>query len=111
MNNIYVDELPKNCAECKFCEYYEEDVHGKGMHEVACCLNGFLTNALWGDQLEVKYCPHLKLITDRLAEERKKVVQEIKNAVEPAMAGYNPRWLETSETSFNRVLDQIERGE
>lgn len=119
MNNIYVDELPKSCAECKFCEYYEEDVHGKGMHEVACCLNGFLTNALWGDQLEVKYCPHLKLITDLLAEERKKVVQEIRD-----LAGdyfEMPYCDACGNTDFNdvvltgkdltEILDDVESGD
>lgn len=106
MNNIYVDELPKSCAEyecpfnydtcgCRAKEFVDvgdidiEYFYEKGRHET---------------------CP-LKPLSDRLAEERKMVVQEIRELYE------NPK--HNSTTIFGvirrcdliRILDQIERGE
>lgn len=60
---VYVDELPKSCQKCPFCEYFEEDAHGKGKHEVACYFNGSLGNILCGNQTNPKTC-QLKTLVD-----------------------------------------------
>lgn len=110
MNNIYVDELPKRCKECDFCEYFVEDAHGKGKHEVACYFNGFLTNALLGDIIEARHCTHLKLISDRLAEERKMVVQEIRNRL-CKCDEYDCCCIDNMNIDeVHKFLDQIERN-
>jgi hypothetical protein len=116
MNNIYVDELPKSCEECDFCEYFGKDAHGKGQHEVACWFNGFLTNALLGDIIEAKHCTHLKSLTDRLTEERKKVVQEIKKLVIESTCydteeEVRNQLYDMSAGEVLKILDQIEIGE
>lgn len=112
MNNIYVETIPETCEECEFCEYFGKDAHGKGKHEVACYFNGFLTNALLGDIINAKHCSHLKLLSDRLAEERKKVVQEIKDK----LLYCSERYIEKDNAFYykgdevDEILDQIERN-
>ena len=68
---VYVDELPKNCQKCTFCEYFEEDAHGKGEHEVACYFNGSFGNILYGNQTSHKTCP-LQTIADNNKQMRAK---------------------------------------
>ena len=99
--NIYVDELPMSCAEyecpfnydtcvCRAKEFVDvgdidiEYFYEKGRHET---------------------CP-LKPLSDRLAEERKMVVQELKKMM-PIFFGKS----EFDWEGFNDYLDQIERGE
>jgi hypothetical protein len=101
MNNIYVDELPEDCLCCPceseyFCNLLKTDI-------------GFLK---WGETH--KECP-LKLITDRLAEERKKVVQEIKERL-IKYTGFDEEYLKENiyDADMGCVLKQIdkfERGE
>ena len=68
MSNIYVDELPKDCWNCEF-GYQEHSFDG-----LRCKFNDKYCN-----QFKTS-CP-LKPLSDRLAEERKKVVQEIKSCI------------------------------
>ena len=72
---IYVDEMPNSCQKCPFCEYFEEDAHGKGKHEVACYFNGSFGNILYGNQTSPKTCP-LESITDHDKKVRAEVVKE-----------------------------------
>ena len=101
MNNIYVDELPKGCVNCdfgyanNFCEIdYEIDIRNFDKNQ------------------KHPNCP-LKPLTDRLAEERKKVVQEIKDKLlyctEIHIEKYNAFYYKGDEV--DEILDQIERGE
>ena len=68
MNNIYVDKLRKTCSGC-FC---------KDCDSWCSLLKRYMDYK--DERKRPKDCP-LKLITDRLAEERKKVVQEIKSCI------------------------------
>lgn len=92
MNNIYVDELPDDCIDCPCeSEYY---------CNLLFCDIGFL-------QCNERHpkCPLLKL-SDRLAEERNKVVQKIRKKFSM------PKDEIPDETTYslNEFLDQIERG-
>ena len=103
MNNIYVDgELPKSC---KGCLLHNED---NGQCQVLIC---------YTDDVPTD-CP-LKPLTDRLAEERKIAVQEIRD-----LAGdyfEMPYCDACGNTDFNdviltgkdltEILDDVERGE
>lgn len=103
MNNIYVDELPKRCSDCVCWDYsYDCNLLDK---------EDFDWN---GENLKHTKCP-LKLLSTRLAEERMKVVQEIKQTIE-FNANYSTDadddWLiQIKESYFLELLDQIERGE
>jgi hypothetical protein len=79
MNNIYVDELPKSCFDCD-CPYTDDYIDFVPLRCPVCAWD-------WGKQkkdTEVtgynksrhKDCP-LKPLSDRLAEERKKVCEQI----------------------------------
>ena len=96
MNNIYVDELPKSCDECPMT--YREHSFGR----LRCQFNGECI------EYEQKHpnCP-LKPLSDRLEEERKKIVQEIRNKVKQAKLVYE--W-KGDEVHIEDILDQIERG-
>ena len=123
MNNIYVETIPETCEDCEFCEHFGKDAHGKGKHEVACYFNGFLTNAILGDTINAKHCSHLKLLTDRLAEEKQKVVTEIKKQFEPSPestvitgtptpeAELVNRGFRACKRRFYEIFDKVERGE
>ena len=101
MNNIYVDELPIKVAQRVI--YFED---GK--------LN--CVELMFDSSYEPE---EIKLITDRLAEERKKVVQEIREPIikslENGVVRKNPK---SSNTNLRDIilfqmldiLDQIERG-
>lgn len=96
MNNIYVDELPNRCDSC--VGYGGASGRCKLLHKPA-----FITPP--------KDCP-LKLITDRLTEERKKVCDELRRKAEDKYFeigedGEVPcGWVISEER-----LQQIERGE
>ena len=103
MNNIYVSELPKRCDSC--VGYGGASGRCKLLHKPA-----FI--------IPPKDCP-LKLLSTRLAEERKKVVQEIRD-----LAGdyfEMPYCDACGNTDFNdvvltgkdltEILDDVERGE
>ena len=120
MNNIYVDELPKKCAECLFIGHYEKGCFSRNPH--CCCeLHWWLND----DDFKVdkntrsENCP-LKPLSDRLAEERKKVVQKIR---EPIIKSLENGVVRNDPKSSNRnlrdiilfqvldILDQVEKGE
>lgn len=96
MNNIYVDELPKCCLVCKL-----------GCPEEQRCVDGFTMDCDYcGVNERPASCP-LKQLSDRLAEEREKVVSEIRNKVEQAKLVYE--W-KGDEIHIEEILDQIKRG-
>lgn len=65
MNNIYVDEQPETCLDCEFCSKRNY-----------CCILMKKDVREYRDE-----CP-LNLLSDRLAEERKKVCDELKRKAE-----------------------------
>ena len=85
MNNIYFDKLPETIAKSS----NEDDVN--------------TTEVRMWFKSDVKISP----LTDRLAEERKKVVLEIRNKVKQAKLVYE--W-KGDEVHIEEILDQIERG-
>ena len=104
MNNIYVDELPKKCWDCK----HLRDRAECGLY---CRLDAFDEDYDYTVGVRHKNCP-LKPLTDRLAEERNKVVQEIKKVLDNK-ASYSTDadddWLiQIKESSLYELLDQIE---
>ena len=104
MNNIYVDELPKDCGDCVFCKQTEYYYYCDKLHTKLGYFN------------KEKDCP-LKPLTDRLAEERKTVVQEIREHFKNNLFD----WYEDEDNANKelyldadcvwRVLDQIEKEE
>ena len=75
---IFVNELPKSCKQCPYYEINSyADILGYKTNSHKCVLNGSM---ITGD------CP-LELISDRLAEERKRVVQEIWQEFEQRLIG------------------------
>ena len=101
MNNIYVDEFPENCWNCEL-GYQEHSFDG-----LRCKFNGEYCN-----QFKTS-CP-LKPLSDRLAEERKKVVQEIGTQLGLIIDGQKQVCCDgdmTGDKNIMAVLDQIERGE
>ena len=107
--NIYVDELPKSCAEyeCPF-NYDTCGCRAKEFVDV-----GDIDIEYFYEKGRHKTCP-LKPLSDRLAEERKKVVQEIKeqSVKHPTVTIYAQGKEFGSEYSIDETtLDKIERGE
>lgn len=98
MNNIYVDELPKDCGYCPYCFGCEEDGY-------YCDLDVFYREYDFDGRHP--NCP-LKSLKDALAEERKKVVQEIRDVVNESQ--YMGRFNNIDKETLFKVLDQIERG-
>ena len=106
MNNIYVDEFPKSCEECS--------LHRSGCLKIkkgaryidaeTCVLGNFYKFQEIDNEIDT--CP-LKPLSDRLAEERKKVVSDIRNKIEQAKLVYE--W-KGDEVHIEEILDQIERG-
>lgn len=113
MNNIYVEKTPETCEECSCC-YYDD---------YAEC---YKCPLLLDNEINIydkdSDCP-LKPLADRLAEERKKVVQELKNwcdknfnwvADGTGYDGQDYNEMIGSNNTINKlreILDQIERGE
>ena len=73
---VYVDELPKSCKDCPFCEHIEEDVYGEGKHEVACYFAGTLGSVLCGDRLNAKDCRFIQSLADYTKQVRKEMTQK-----------------------------------
>ena len=92
MNNIYVDELPNRCDSC-VC-YGGASGRCKLLHKPA-----FITPP--------KDCP-LKLLSTRLAEERKKVVQELKQKFEDTPCLKN-ELTNKLKNEIDVILDKVER--
>lgn len=91
MNNIYVDELPKSCGDCRFCEKYGYYLYCSRL----CKKLEYLDKE--------KECP-LKLLTDRLAEERKRVLQEIRDELKADIT------IAEDYFAVVKILDQVEKG-
>ena len=122
---VYVDELPKDCINCIFCEKY-----GYYLYCSKLC-----------EKLEYfdkeKDCP-LKLLTDRLAEERKMVCNQARVDIRSLFDAYASSiidyciWNKNADANqklynnfkrivndrlvkvldlFDKRIDQIERGE
>ena len=111
MNNIYVDgEFVNRCNDCPFYDI-ETEVEFVGYEKT-------YHKCLAGGDVITGNCP-LKPLSDRLKEERKKVVQEIKNYVcnkythidEEIVNGNHTFFYSIHCRSFLKKLDQIERGE
>ena len=99
MNNVYVDKVPTCCDECPCCN--------SDIDYGACCnLGAYGYVDYYPTTRNHPNCP-LKPLSDRLAEERKKVVQEIKfQARARGIFGQNGKFMGYHE--FNEILDQIE---
>ena len=92
MNNIYVSEMPKCCEQCQInCS---KKLKGKFS-----CLVTDCDGCIGGRH---KNCP-LKLLSDRLAEERKKVVQELREKLKADIS------IAEDYFAVVKILDQIER--
>lgn len=94
MNNIYVDELTKSCAECEL-NYQEHS-----FDHLRCTFTGEHCNQF------KNMCP-LKPLNDRLAEERKKVVQEIDCELYTKMVVYGDT---PSYADIHSVLNKIKEN-
>ena len=122
MNNIYVDELPKSCSECEWFTPNHCDKGGKNF-----CLLARMpfynteeerekSRGQHKDNLSDFDCP-LKKLTDRLAEERKKIVQEIKTLLKEYVdidvdIDYKDcNYRTITDYGLKKILDQIKRGE
>ena len=109
MNNIYIEKTPETCEECSCC-YYDD---------YAEC---YKCPLLLDNEINIydkdSDCP-LKPLTDRLAEERKKVIERIRESTEiftepqecDICKGVNLDKYVLTEEKLNKILDQIERGE
>lgn len=109
---VYVDELPKSCEKCGFCEYFDKDAHGKGKHEVACYFNGSLGNILYGNQTSPQTCP-LQSLSDYTKQVRKEACEEIAKKMENKLVRMQPDGefgtrLAIDWYDINKVLDQIQ---
>ncbi len=110
MNNIYVDELPKGCkCGCPYCYYETRNTY-------YCALQNKYIEFFGDDYFKRQTdCP-LKPLSDRLAEERKRVVQEIRkwckqNFDYTKLPNELGCWVAVNREEFFDILDQIERGE
>lgn len=97
---IYVDELPDDCIDCP-CE-----------SEYYCNLLLCDIGLLQCNERHPK-CPLLKL-SDRLAEERKKVIERIRELseiyTEPSSEGFDFDTYILTEENLNKILYKAERG-
>lgn len=115
--DIYVSKLPKDCSECPMCRSGNLKLQKKGRYiEAKQCVFGQYKYQTIDNEIDT--CP-LKPLSDRLAEERNKVVQEIRD-----LAGdyfEMPYCDACGNTDFNdvvltgkdltEILDDVERGE
>ena len=102
---IFVSELPKSCKECRYYEINSyADILGYKTNSHKCVLNGSI---LTGD------CP-LKPLSDRLAEERKKVIERIRDLAEiytePSSKGFDFDTYILTEENLNKILDKAEKA-
>ena len=95
MNNIYVDELPKCCDECEHKQVTNKTKDGMYTSYACPFKDGKLA---FGKSAPMRKCP-LKSLSDRLAEERKKVVKEAKKLVVESTC------YDTEEEARNHLYD------
>jgi hypothetical protein len=91
MNNIYVDELPKDCGYCCYCFGCEEDGY-------YCDLDVF--HREYDFDGRHPNCP-LKSLKDALTEERKKVIGELKVDIRSLFDAYASSLLDYCIWSIN----------
>lgn len=102
MNNIYVDgELPDNCKTCQYksigrCVLSDKNVFDYMVYETS-----------------PEECP-VKPLSVRLKEERKKVIERIRDLAEiytePSSKGLDFETYILTEENLNNILDKAERG-
>ena len=107
MNNIYVDELPKRCNDCKFQVFIAYHKNGWEHKERFCSVMKNNYDCICSKE----NCP-LKPLTDRLAEERRKVVQEIKQRL-IEYTGFDEEYLQENiyDADMGCILKQIDKFE
>lgn len=107
MNNIYVDELPETCGKCRFIGHYEDGIYSRNPH---CCCELYWD--LHQEEIRVdknsrdERCP-LKLLSTRLAEERKKVIHDIDCELYTKMVVYGDA---PSYTDIHSILNKIKEN-
>lgn len=96
---VYVDKLPSACDECPCCN---NDVdYG------ACCNLGAYDYAECHQTIyKHPKCP-LQSTSELLQKERIKMMKTLIDTLDSAYAGKEHRYLEISETSFNRILNDV----
>ena len=115
MNNIYVDELPKSCLFCPFCA--DIKVNG-GMTRLLFC-KAYKFNK-WKLMKDIDKCFNkceiknkFKPLSDRLAEERKKIIERIRDLAEiytePSAKGFDFETYILTEENLNKILDKVEK--
>ena len=107
MNNIYVDELAKDCWNCQFL-IHDDDCYCEICKKFLNDEDLYVSEDSF-EHKKAECCP-LKSLKDALAEERKKVVQEIRDKISDGI--YQNSYGETFiDGDIYEILDQIERGE
>lgn len=99
--NIYIEgELPDNCKTCQYksigrCVLSDENVFDYMVYETS-----------------PKECP-VKPLSVRLAEERKKLIERIRDLAEiytePSAKGFDFETYILTEENLNKILDKVER--
>lgn len=104
---IFVSEVPKDCSECPMCRSGNLKLQRKGRYiEVEQCVFGQYKYQTIDDEIDT--CP-LKSLSDRLAEERKKVMQEIRTKISDGL--YQNSYGETFiDGDIYKILNQIEEN-
>lgn len=97
MNNIYVDELPKSCDECEHKQVTHKTKDGMYTSYACPFKDGKLA---FGESAPMRNCP-LKPLTDRLSEERKKVVDDLKVDIRSLFNSYADSLLDYCIWSIN----------
>lgn len=113
MNNLYVDELAKDCWNCQFlnhdydcyCEICQKFLNDEDLYVSE---DSF-------EHKKAECCP-LKSLKEALAEERKKVVQETKELVIKSTCydteeEVRNHLYDMSASEVLEILDQVERGD
>lgn len=105
MDNVYVDKVPTCCDECPCCN---TDVD----YGACCNLEAFDYKDCHQTLYKHPKCP-LKSTSQLLLEERKKVVQEIRERLTKYTLTNDDFMFDTyyKVVDVEKVLDQIERGE
>lgn len=111
MNNLYVDELAKDCWNCQFLNH-DDDCYCEICQKFLNDEDLYVSEDSF-EHKKAECCP-LKSLKEALAEERKKVVREIKGVLD-IKASYSTDadddWLiQIKESSLYELLDQIEEG-
>ena len=106
MNNIYVEKKPVCCKYCYCSNKYFKEFY-------TCNILGRQLQSSEINEKRPKKCP-LKPLTDRLAEERKKVCDQLKDYITrhylASIRGSGDIFLELDLTDLNTIFEIIEDG-